>query len=501
MSSGGPNSPLAGDHPSQLGRHFEALAKNVLLKYVSETSRLFQLAFFVIVARRFGAGGLGSLTVLLMVGSVVVLIVGDLGINTTTIARMSSTSGAERVSIASEALFWKNALSLLAFPLACGGMYSTRSSGSWMEILAVGVLSLGVLWLEFLCALTNGIHRLDTEVWVRVAYRGVVYGGGALAALFVSLRADIIYLGAATAVVLGGTFVLLQRRLLPMRVFVRPTNGFDLLGASLPVWVTQLAQLTYLRLDIVILGLLHVAAVETGWYAAAWKIADVLSVIPALLSGAALPLISGGSETGLAAITPRYIKLMYVLPFFFILPLALGADWITRLLYGAGYTGTPRILRVLVWALVPIFIHTFLAVLSVAVRRQAEAAKLAASASILTVIAALVLVPRLGYEAMALISLVANGLFACAMVYTFRVVAGTQWSTGAKAVGSALGVYEICLYVGMDTHPVLLMLGGTCAYGLALLLLRVVRAEHFGHGWRLVSSVVWGRPVGGVSAA
>lgn len=480
--------------------HFHALGKNVLLKYASETSRLFQLAFFVIVARRYGPDGLGKLTVLLMIGSVVVLIVGDLGINTTTIAKMSGGGAPEQLSVASEAVLWKNGLSLLALPLACGGMYLSRSSGSWVEIVAVAVISLGSLWLEFLCALTNGINRLDTEVWIRIAYRGIVYGGGALVALLVSVRTDLIYMGVATAVVLGGTFELLRRRLLHLNMFIRPTGG--LLKESLPVWVTQLAQLTYLRLDIVILGLLHVTAVETGWYAAAWKIADVLSVVPALLSGAALPLISGGSEYGLSAITPRFIKLMYVLPFFFTLPLTLGAGWITRILYGEGYTGTPRVLRILVWALVPIFMHTFLAVLAVAVRRQAEAAKLAASAAVLTVLAALVFVPRFGYEAMAVVSLIANSLFACAMVYRFRDVAGSsEYGTGLKALGSALGVYGACSYLWVDIHPALLMIGGTCAYGVALLLLRVIRTEHFGHGWRFFASLVWDRPVGGVSTA
>ncbi len=130
-----------------------------------------------------------------------------------------------------------------------------------------------------------------------------------------------------------------------------------LLRDSLPVWVTQLAQLSYLRFDIVILGFVHVATREIGWYAAAWKIADVLSVVPALLSGAALPLISGGEQSSVPVIAPRYLKLMYVLPFLFALPLAIGAGWITRLFYGVSFTGTPEVLRILVWAVVP-FLYT-----------------------------------------------------------------------------------------------------------------------------------------------
>lgn len=475
----------------------------MLLKYASETSRLFQLAFFLVVARRFGPEGLGRLTVLLMIGSVIVLLVGDLGINTTTVARMSASEGTEQVNVASEALFWKNLLSVLVLPLACGWMYLARTSGSWREILAAGIISLGSLWLEFLCALTNGVNRLDAEVWVRIAFRGLVYGGGALVALAGTLRTDLVYMGAATAVVLVGAFVVLRGKLVPLRVRVRPQAEVHLMRESLPVWVTQLAQLTYLRLDIVILGLLHIAALETGWYAAAWKVADVLSGVPALLSAAALPLISArASESSLSAIAPRFIKLMYVLPFFFTLPLCLGAGWITRLLYGEGYAGTPKLLQILVWALVPIFMHTFLTILAVAVRRQSEAARLAASAAILTVLAAFLLVPRLGYEAMAVISLVANSLFACAMIHRFRDLAGSrQYVTGLKALGSALGIFVISPYLGMNNHPMLLTVGGTCGYAAALLVLRIIKVEHFGHGWRFFASLAGSRPAEGESAA
>ena len=485
------------------GGHFRALGKNVLLKYASESSRLFQLAFFVIVARRFGASDLGNLTFLLMAGSLVALFVGDLGINTTAIARMNAHRGAKLESIASEALFWKNAFSLAAIVLICGVLYATGSSRSWLMIGAVAVISLGSIWLEFLCALTNGVNRLEAEVWIRIAYRGAVYGGGALAALFASLRSDLVFMAAAVIVTLAGAFQLLRRRMLPVKVIFRPQKEVGLLKESLPVWVTQLAQLSYLRFDIVILGLLHVTASEIGWYAAAWKIVDVLSGVPALLSAAALPLISGATGgASVSGIAPRYLKLMYVLPFLFALPLAIGADWVTRLLYGAGFAGTPRVLQILVWALVPVYAHTFLAIVAVATRRQADAAKLATAASILSVLAAVILVPKLGYEAMAAVSLAANALFACAMVCKFRdATESMQVGTGIKSLLSAAGTFWVCTYFLPDTHPVLLMAGGTAGYCAALVLLRVVNLRHLGRGWRFLASLVWGREVGGVSAA
>ncbi len=461
------------------------------------------MVFFVVIARRFGPSVLGDVTVLITIGSAVALLIGDLGINVTTIAGMSGAVESDRVEVASEALFWKNAISMVALLPICIGLYLTRSGESWIVLLAVAAISLSSVWLEFLCALTNGLNRLGAEVWMRIIYRGVVYGGAALLALFASVKTDLVYMAISAMVTLAGAFVLLQGRLLPVRVFYRPKQGLGLLKLSLPVWVTQLAQLTYLRFDIAILGLLHVAAREVGWYAAAWKIADVLTGVPALLSAAALPLISGSSgKTSVSVIAPLYLKLMYVLPFFFVLPLAIGSGWITHLLYGDGFTGTPWVLRVLVWAVAPIFVHTFLAVLAVATKRQSQAAKLAAIASILNILAAVVLVPVFGYQAMAVISLSANSLFAGAMVFRYRdLTESSQFSTALKSVTSGLVIYWIFSTLVAATHPLLATIGGVTAYCAALLLLRVFTMDDLNGGWRFLIAFVKRGTVNGFNAA
>ncbi len=315
-------------------------------------------------------------------------------------------------------------------------------------------------------------------------------------ALVAGLKSDLEFMAVLTLLVAATAFWQLRKRVIFLRVLIRPEHGTSLLKESIPVWVTQLAQLTYLKFDVVILGLLHVAARETGWYAAAWKIADVLTGVPALLAAAALPLISGAlPETSVFAIAPKYLKAMYVLPFLFVLPLSIGAHWITRLLYGESFTGTPRILEILVWAVAPIFVHTFLAIVAVATRRQAEAAKLAATTSILGMTVALLAVPRFGYEAMAVVCLVANSVFAGAMIYKFRnVTGGTQWTVAARSAASALGVYGFCSLLGSGMYPAFVVAGGTAVYCLAMMLLGVITVQELHGGWRLVESLLGNRP-------
>ncbi|HXH48145.1 MAG TPA: hypothetical protein VNM47_02125 [Terriglobia bacterium] len=485
------------------GGHHRALGRNVLLKNLAETSRLFQMAFFVVIARQFGPGGLGDLTVLLMFGSVVGLVFGDLGVNTTLIARMNGAAGAARERIASTGLFWKIVLSFLSFVLMVAAMRLADHFGTWPEILAVAVISVGAIWLEFLSALTNGVNRLEIEARLRHAYRAAVYGGGAVLAFFAGLDRVLIFMAAATMAVLLLAFLLIRARVAPTALL--PPNGLmpGFLTEAAPVWITQVAQLTYMKLDVVVLGVLHVAAREVGWYAAGWKIVDVLAVVPALLAGAALPLISGAlPDTDASAVAPGYLKAMYILPFFFALPLAIGAGWIARLLYGNAFEGTTAVLCVLVWELVPVCVHSFLATLAVAMRRQAEAARFGAATAVLGLAAAVIFVPRLGYLAMAVISLVANSLFAIAMVYRFRnVTVSTHWALGIKSLASALSIYGLSGVFTPDVPAWLLIICGTAGYGFALLLLRVVTLRDFNRGWRFAGSMLWNRAVEKVGAA
>lgn len=484
------------------GGRFHALARNVVLKNLAETSRLFQMAFFVVVARRFGPAVLGDLTVLLMVGSVVGLVLGDQGINLTMIARMSGSTGARREAIASAALFWKFVLSVFSFVSMVAAMWFFVRLGTWTEVLAVAVISCGSIWHEFIAALTNGVNRLEVEARFRLLYRAAVYGGGALICLLGGITGALVFMAVASVLMLAFGLTWIISRIVPLRFEVnRATVG--LLRESFPMWVTQISLLTYFKLDLVILGLLHVAARDTGWYAGAWKIVDVLTAVPALLAAAALPLISGASpETGASAIAPGYLKAMYVLPFLFVLPVAVGAEWISRLLYGAAFAGSVGILRILVWALIPICIHSFHASLAVATHRQEQAAKAGGIIAAIGLIAALICVPRFGYESMALISLVVNSLFAGAMIVRFRDVTNSMHLRfGLKSLASALAVYWLSFALGAYIQPILLMLCTLVAYGFALLLVRVVTVKDLTRSWRLAGTLLWNRSVERVGAA
>lgn len=492
------NNPT-GSH-KRTGR-FHALGRNVLLKNIAETSRLFQMAFFVVVARHFGPSALGGVTVLLMVGSVVGLVFGDLGINLTMIARMSGSAGPAREKIASIGLFWKVVLSGVSFVLMVVAMRVGVRFGAWPDILAVAVISCGAIWHEFVAALTNGVNRLEVETWFRLLYRAAVYGGGALMCFLTGLAGALAFMAAAAVFMLSFGLAYIRFRVVPVR-FVPATGTAVLLREAFPMWITQVSQLTCLKLDLVILGFLHVAARETGWYAGAWKIVDVLTTVPALLAAAALPLISGTSpETDASAIAPGYLKTMYVLPFLFVLPLAVGAESISRLLYGNAFGGTAGVLAVLVWVLVPVCIHSFHASLAVATHRQSEAAKAGAISAGVGLLAAVLCVPRFGFYSMALISLVVNWLFAGVLIFRFRdVTRSMHVGVGLKSLTSAITVYGLSFVFAPNIPPIVLIISSLVVYGVGLLALGVVSVRDLSRAWRLAGTVLRDRPVERVEA-
>lgn len=494
---------MNGTSTTQAKEHHRALGRNVLFKNLGAASFLFSMAFFLVIARRFGPAALGDLTVLLMVGSVTGLIFGNLGVNTTMVAKMNGATGAARRQVAAAGFFWKIALSALSFALMIAAMHFAVRFGTWREIFAVAVVSVGGLWVEFLSSLTNGVNRLEVEAKLRHAHRAIVYGGGAVFAFFFGLVSVLIFMAGATVLVLSCAFLLIRARVVPVGLPLSYTTVPAFLKEAAPVWITQVSQLTYLKLDVVVLGFLHVAARQIGWYAAGWKMVDVLTVVPALLAAAVLPLISGAlPDTDASDIAPGYLKTMYVLPFFFILPLAIGAGWITRLLYGHAFTGTAEVLCILVWALAPYCVHAFLATVAVATGRQLEAAKLGAATAVLGLLAAVILVPRYGYQAIAVTSLAANSIFALAMIHRFRDVTGsTHYALGLKSLGGALAVYGLEVVLGGDFPSLVMTFGSVVLYAGVLLLLGVVSLRDVNRGWRLAGSLLLNRTAGKVSVA
>lgn len=484
------------------GRH-RALGRNVLFKNVGAASYLFSMVFFLVIARRFGPSALGDLTVLLMVGSVTGLIIGNLGVNTTMVAKMNGAAGAARRQVAAVGFFWKIVLSALSFVLMVAAMRFAVRFGTWPEVLAVAVISEGGLWVEFLSSLTNGVNRLDAEAKLRHAHRAAVYGGGGALAFFLGLTGVLIFMAGASIVVLSCAFFLVRARVVPVDLPQNYARISCFLKEAVPVWITQISQLTYLKLDVVVLGVLHVAARDVGWYSAAWKIVDVLTVVPALLAAAVLPLISGAlKDTSASDIAPGYLKAMYILPFFLILPLSIGAGWIARLLYGTAFTGTAEVLRILIWALAPYCVHAFLATVAVATGRQLEAAKLGAVTAVIGVLAAMILVPRFGYQAIAVISLAANSLFALALIRRFRNVTGSsQYALGLKSLAGGLAVYGLAVVLGGDIPPLAMTLGSVAAYGGVLLVLGVITPGDLHRARRVAGSLLWNRVVGKVSVA
>jgi len=206
----------------------------------------------------------------------------------------------------------------------------------------------------------NALERMDREAVVKTLGRlaalllagGMLWLGWGLWGLVGGLLA-----ANALAAVLSLVFLW---RLAPFRL--RLERGFlrYLVRESLPLALTNVFILVYFRVDMVMLELMGRGYAEIGWYAAAVRVIDAVAVVPALVSGAALPVLSGlarDDRRGFGRLYRQAQRLLIVLG----LPAAVGL-WAVReqvavLIYGPHFAPTGRAFFWLAPALALLFLN------------------------------------------------------------------------------------------------------------------------------------------------
>ena len=168
------------------------------------------------------------------------------------------------------------------------------------------------------------------------------------------------------AAVFSFEFVILSALLLLMynwQVGRFPIRSFStiyakqLLKNSLPLLLTGIAILIYMKIDQVMLKELA-GAESVGIYAAAVKLCEILYPLPVLVAGSLYPAIIGIKDTNPILYHSRLQKLYALLiwgAFALAIPITFLAEWIIYILYGKAYIESVIILKIYVWAGIFVF--------------------------------------------------------------------------------------------------------------------------------------------------
>jgi O-antigen/teichoic acid export membrane protein len=171
-----------------------------------------------------------------------------------------------------------------------------------------------------------------------------------------------------------------------------------LLISSLVLGLSMALNIFYVRIDVPLLALLTNSS-QVAVYTSAYRVIDVVSLLPVAAAGIALPLlVSLGqrSREHLVEFAQQYLDIAVVCGLFIALFLTLVGHEVITLLYGARYAASSPVLLVLSWAGAAMFVTNVFSPLVVALDKR-RALLLSAVMGLATNIGLnLLLIPRLG---------------------------------------------------------------------------------------------------------
>ena len=348
----------------------ERVAWNAGLKVAVQATRLLSLGFVVLAARVLGPEGFGKFTFAYAWATLLGAAL-DLGMHSLLVREVARARDqtAERWAAAVTlklALLVPVGFAFLALPVLTGRPGDTIGA-AWLLGAALGLQS----FIELAVSVFTGLERLELELGLRlvekfvlvvVGVTGLALGGG------LWLVSGAFTLAGAVSLVLGVGLV--HRRLARLRWRWDPRGARALARALGPVAVAFVLAFATTRLVPLLVALLA-GDVAAGYFGAAVRVLDVVTVVPVALVAAVYPVLARTAPTD-----PRFrwvlvgaAEGLLLLGLPVALGLAYGAEWLTGWVYGARYGPTASLLAVLSAAACLSFLNYFLGFVFLAVDR------------------------------------------------------------------------------------------------------------------------------------
>jgi O-antigen/teichoic acid export membrane protein len=269
--------------------------------------------------------------------------------------------------------------------------------------------------LEYLSAVTNAYHRMDIEGLLKILNRVTIVLFGAVAITTAKPAPLLWAMFLANAICCAVLWILVKRYCVSVRPLWDGEVAKRVLILGLPVAGTLIVSAVYLKWDLLILSSYSIAPEQLGWYAAAFKIVEALSAIPSILGAALFPTLvqlrhsDPGKLDRLLSMTTKAMLLVSI-------PVAAIISALSEILiyrvYGSAYLPGARVLAVLIWCIVPMFVYYYLIFVNVASGKAAYNLIAGCLALVAGLITNMILIPRIGYTGAAWAALAANACFA-----------------------------------------------------------------------------------------
>ena len=454
-----------------------SLASNFTVQLIGKgLSVLIGLITIAFITRTLGTAAFGeyttAVTYLQMFGVVV-----DFGLTLTLIVMISEKGiDEERVAgnffglrlVSGALLFSLAPISILAFPFT--------------PVVKQAVL-IGAAAYFFMGGATMlvGIFQKHERMWraalAELMNRAVLLGLIAIFAMTAPTVGAMVFASVIANAIWLWTMIHFAKPLVRVRPLFEMSVWRDILSRSWPIAVSIVFNLLYLKGDILFLAYFRPEA-EVGLYGMAYRIIDVLTVLPVMFMGLVLPSLVAAWSAGKAKDFRRYVARTFDLFAMAVIPLVVGAQLVatelTVLIAGDGFADAGPALALLIIALIGVFLGALYGHLIVALNKQRIMTLGYVFVAIVSIVGYLWLIPEHGMWGAIWVTLASEALIAAITFAVVWRVSGALPNLLAtlKALLAATAMYLVLLQI--DVHVILDILIGATVYGVALLALRAI---------------------------
>ncbi len=467
--------------------HLRSLASNTLTQLIGRViGTTFGVFTVAVLTRSLGADGYGQLT-LAMTFLAVAGALADFGFTLTT-NQMISERGEDEEKIVSTAFTMRLLSGVFFFALAVLVALAMPYAFAVKAAVVVGAFSYFFMTSSQMLV---GVFQKHLAMWrpalAEAASRGVIL----LAVIW--LAADYVSVPAMMAAFTIGNLLLLVMNLAFAHRYTRIRFAIDratahaFLSRSWPIAISIFFNLLYLKGDILFLSFYRSDA-EIGLYGAAYKVLDVVSVIPTMFMGLLLPMLVSAWKTHDREKLHTLLQQAFDVFALASLPLLGGAlvlsEPIMRLMAGADFASAGRYLVILMIANTVVFFGILFGHAIVGINKQRAILPAYIVTAVATFILYFLTIPRFGAVGAAWSTVASETMIAT--MTTTMVLRHTKFSPRWRnalvyllaAVVMTLGVWWTAARVDVG-HGLLiaLVLGGVVVYGAIVVALGGIKKE------------------------
>jgi len=429
------------------------IAYNTIIQLIGKViSTILGLIALAMMARYLGQAGFGSYTTIITFVSFFAIIA-DLGLTLVTV-QMISQPGINENKVLNN-IFGLRLVSIILF-LGLAPLVAIFSP--YPPFVKLGILIAAISFLfpalnQVLIGLFQKKLRMDKAVIADTASRILLVAG-----IYIALKLNSGLNGILWASVLSAGFNFLISYILAGKyLLLKP--AFDLhlwkeiIGKSWPLAVTIVLNLLYLKTDTLILSLIKSPG-DVGLYGAAYRMIDVLTTLPFMFAGIILPILTLSwfeeKKEYFASVLQKSFDLMAI----FSIPIIAGtlvlADPLIVLVAGNDFAGSGPILKILIFALVAIFLGCMFAHAVIAINRQKKMIGSYIYVSVTSIILYLIFIPRFSYYGAAAVTIYSE--LAIALLSAYVVWRYTKFIPNFRIVLKVI-LSSIIMWLGFQLIP------------------------------------------------